>query len=547
MTIVSAMLLLYSFALLMVLVVGLPYWLVRMATAAKYREGLTQRLGVVPRRLRVTHPRRGGSRGWEEDSAAPETIWVHAVSVGEVVAVVELVRQLRAEGYRVVVSTTTRTGQRLARARFGEAHVFYFPFDLARIVRRYLRVLRPRMLILVETEFWPHVLNECRRAGVEVAVVNARISDRSYPRYLRLRRLWRPLLQRLSLVLAQSELDMERLREIGAPADRVRLGGNLKFDVRPAPTAAVTSALREHLPPGTRVLVCGSTVEGEEAMLIEAWSTLIARAGGGRARLCMVLAPRHPERCVAVAKLLDESGLAWERRTEWMHAQETLRPGSVFLLNSIGELASVYSLASVAFVGGSLVTAGGHNPLEPAQFAVPVVMGPHYQNFRGIVKRLLDADGIRIVGDAGMMSSSRSRRRAADSAPRVSVRPLASLGPSLVKILGELLGDAEEAQALGERGSAVFSSESGATARTVQALLALLADRSRSGGATDNVSDKAAADTLVGVDDADPVLLRSSESARLQTPAAPAGSSSAASTTTSSGSPTSASSTRVEA
>jgi 3-deoxy-D-manno-octulosonic-acid transferase len=439
----SALLLVYSASLIAVLVVGLPYWLVRMATAAKYREGLMQRLGRVPKVL-LKKPLRPI---WEAGSAETfETIWVHAVSVGEVAAVTELVTQLAMRGYRVVVSTTTRTGQRMARERFGEKSVFYFPLDLARIVRRYLRVLEPKMLVLVESEFWPNLLAECRRSGVVVAVVNARISDRSYPQYRRLRRVWRPILSGISLVLAQSELDVERLKAIGAPADRVRLGGNLKFDVRPPGTTAVTAALRENLPEGMQLLVCGSTLAGEEAMMLEAWASL----GMSRKRpgACMVIAPRHPERFGAVAKLLEQSGVVWERKTEWIRSPERLRPGSVFLLNSIGELASVYSLASVAFVGGSLVAAGGHNPLEPAQFGVPVVMGPYYHNFRTIVKRLLKDDAVRIV--------------------------TAAAGPgALDATLGELLVDAAMAEALGARGLAVFRSESGATARAVEALVSL--------------------------------------------------------------------------
>ncbi|HEY0797130.1 MAG TPA: 3-deoxy-D-manno-octulosonic acid transferase [Acidisarcina sp.] len=479
----SVVLFLYSVALVIALVVGLPYWLVRMATAAKYREGLAGRLGKVPPHLlkkpALPPGRRFAGRGNGSGGAILlgtkhefETIWVHAVSVGEVAAVTELVMQLAMRRYRVVVSTTTRTGQRLARERFGEKSVFYFPLDLRRIVRRYLKVLQPCLLVLVETEFWPNVLVECERAGVQVAVVNARISDRSFPRYKRLRRLWRPILRRLSLVLAQSELDAERLRTIGVPAERVRLGGNMKFDLRPGAEADVTTALREHLgataqnsyaEPGTqtRLLVCGSTVAGEEEMLLKAWGVLV-RGGSIKtgAGMCMVLAPRHPERFPAVARLLQESGLDWVRRTEWMRAPEKLRPGTVFLLNSIGELASVYSLASVAFVGGSLVSAGGHNPLEPARFGVPVVMGPHFHNFRTIVRRMIEKDAIRIVGAEG-------------EAAELAGTGAASRSP-LVTTLSALIGDPAEARSLGARGLGVFQNESGATALAVEALLGLL-------------------------------------------------------------------------
>src|SRR5271155_3251602 len=214
------LLILYSFGLFLVLLVGMPYWLLRMAPAGEDREGLHERLGWVPGRLRDRDPRR--------------TIWVHAVSVGEVLAASRLVNELGAcaPQYRVLLSTTTRTGQRLARERTGINHTFYFPLDFSWIVRRYLRLLDPALLVLVETEFWPNLLTACRHAAIPVAVVNGRVSDRSLPRYLRLRSLWKQVLAGVSIVLAQSEEDTKRLKAIGAPAGRVSFGGNLKFDVR---------------------------------------------------------------------------------------------------------------------------------------------------------------------------------------------------------------------------------------------------------------------------------------------------------------------------
>lgn len=418
------MLFFYSLALALVLIVGSPYWIFRMLTSGKYREGLGERLGFVPKRLRA-----------ETDSPV---IWVHAVSVGELLAAARMIEELKKNlpGWCVVVSTTTRTGQALARQRFGAENVFYFPLDFAFAVRAYLRALQPRALVLMETEFWPRLLVECRRTQIPVAVVNARISDRSWPRYLRLRFLWKRLLNGLSLALAQSETDVERLQAIGA--SHVRYGGNLKYDIRVAETAAVTRALAGQIAPGTKVLVCGSTLEGEERMLLDA----------APQDALVVLAPRHPERFEAVAQLLERSGRAWVRRSQWMDAPTPLAAESVFLLDSIGELASVYSLATVAFVGGSLVEAGGHNPLEAAQFRVPVVMGPNYENFRAIVERLRADDALRIVQ------------------------------PYTVKeALDTLFRDEKAAWAIGARGYAVFLAEAGATARAVDALLGLLGAR----------------------------------------------------------------------
>ncbi|MGA7886477.1 MAG: 3-deoxy-D-manno-octulosonic acid transferase [Acidobacteriaceae bacterium] len=415
----------YSLALLLVLVVGAPWWLLRMVTSGKYREGLGERLGRVPARV----------RGWL--TSAP-LIWIHAVSVGEVLAASRLIEDLtlRLPDWQIVVSTTTRTGQMLARERFGAQRVFYFPLDFAFAVRSWLRALNPHLLVLAETEFWPRMLTECRRADVLIAVVNARISDRSWPRYRRLARLWRPLLSGVSAVQAQTELDAERLRALGA--QNVCVGGNLKFDVRATRPAAVTERLREHLPPGARVLVGGSTLAGEEEMLLEAVPSGVVT----------ILAPRHPERFGDVAQILRRRGVPWVRRTEWVQSPAQLQPGSVFLLDSVGELASVYSLAEVAFVGGSLVPSGGHNPLEPAQFGVPVLMGESYENFRGIVETLRAADAIRIVGRE-----------------------------ELKAVVAQMFADAAAGRAMGERGRRVFEREAGATARAVEAILEILAVR----------------------------------------------------------------------
>jgi 3-deoxy-D-manno-octulosonic-acid transferase len=422
-------LILYTSVLFVVLVLGLPYWLLAMATNGKYREGLSERLGWVPDRLR--------------EGDARKTIWVHAVSVGEVLAASRLVNELSAcaPQYRVLLSTTTRTGQRLARERTGANHTFYFPLDFPWIVRRYLRVLDPVLLVLVETELWPNLLTACRQNAIPVAVVNGRVSDRSLPRYLRLRRLWKGILSGISIVLAQSQEDVKRLKAIGAPAGRVSFAGNLKFDVRSAEPAPITTTLREKLPTGTRVLVCGSTLEGEEEILLDAFRQLLKTIPD----CVMILAPRHPERFGRVVQLLKNRKETCVRRSNWMKRPVKIKPGTVILLDSIGELASVYALASVAFVGGSLVPAGGHNPLEPAQFAVPVVMGNHYANFRAIIDTLLQAEALKLATTE-----------------------------TLVPMLENLLTDHEAANALGVRALEVFHHESGATGRAVTALLGLL-------------------------------------------------------------------------
>lgn len=415
------MLAIYSFALLLVLAVGVPYWFFRMATSGKYREGLAERLGFVPRRL----------------GTSKRILWVHAVSVGEVLAASRLIEDLSAcSGCTVMISTTTRTGQRLARERFGADRVFYFPLDFAFAVRPYLRTLRPRMVVLLETEFWPRMLVECRRSGVPVAVVNARISDRSWPRYRRLRFLWKRLLNNFAVVLAQSQLDADRLAALGA--SNVKVGGNLKFDIRVVQPAAITETLRTQLAPGAKVVVCGSTLAGEEELLLDSLPP----------EVITILAPRHPERFDSVAALLASRNAPHVRRSQWITAPAPLAPGTVFLLDSIGQLASVYSLATIAVVGGGILLLGGHNPLEPAQFGVPAIIGPHYENFRGIVESLRKADAIVIADPADFPQAIRS-----------------------------LLSDESAAEAMGARARRVFEGEAGATERATTALLAVLRER----------------------------------------------------------------------
>jgi 3-deoxy-D-manno-octulosonic-acid transferase len=418
----------YNLALLTALVAGAPWWLWRMATTLKYREGLGERLGRVRERLHTAYGK--------------PIIWLHAVSVGEVLAVSRLVQEIDAAfpGYRLLISTTTRTGQELARTRFGADRVFYCPLDLTWAVRAYLNALKPRMLILAETEFWPNLLNGCFRRNIPVAVVNARISDRSWPRYQMLRRLWRPILVRLSRVLAQTHTDAERLVALGCQPELVSVSGNLKFDVRAVVESDATRFLQNQAE-GRRFLVAGSTIEGEESLLAAAWPRILSADPD----LVMVVAPRHPDRFDDVVSVMKIAGIGVMRRTSWpAHWAGTprlLRSGEVIVLDTIGELASVYSLASVAFVGGSLVPSGGHNPLEPAQFGVPIVMGPHYANFRAITDDLLANNAIRI-------------------APK----------EDLTRVLLELLSNPEEARKLGERARQVFEQQAGATARSIDAL-----------------------------------------------------------------------------
>jgi 3-deoxy-D-manno-octulosonic-acid transferase len=421
---------LYSVTLAVGMLVSLPYWLLQMARHGKYSKGLSERLGRVPSRLRL--PARD-----------EPVIWIHAVSVGEVLAVAGLVEELRHRlpRHRIFISTTTDTGQALARKRFGEEHVFYFPMDFAFAIRPYLRALRPQLVVIAETEFWPNFIQSAHAGGARIAVVNARISDRSWPSYRRFRGLLRRLLANVDLFLAQTPKDAARLQDIGASPERVRVAGNLKFDIpAPAPTAIVES-LRKSLTADAAgpILVCGSTVDGEEPLLLKAFENVLVQ----HPRAVMVLAPRHPERFPAVAALLEKMPIRFWRRSEW---NEEALTGGVLLLDTIGELAALYALADIAFVGGSLVPRGGHNILEPAQHGVATVVGNHTENFRDIVSLFQSRDAVRIVGPAEL--------------------PLVWM---------ELLANDGERIALGQRAAETMRSQIGATARTVDALQELLA------------------------------------------------------------------------
>lgn len=421
------MYLLYSALLAAGLLATLPYWLWQMSRHGKYHAGLRQRLGRVPRSL-ASQPFR-------------PAIWIHAVSVGEVLAVSGLVAELRQRypQHRIVVSTTTDTGQNLAGKHFGEENVFYFPMDFAFAIRPYLRLLRPQLIVIAETEFWPNFLRLAHATGARIAVVNARISDHSFPRYRRWRFLLTKVLRSIDLFLAQTEEDARRLHAIGAPAGRVHVSGNLKFDVPPPALPAIVTSLKAALHGSGPVLVCGSTMEGEEPLLLRAFENILASHPGA----VMILAPRHPERSAEVGRLLESLGVRFWRRSLWNGDAIT---GGVLLVDTIGELAALYSLADIAFVGGSLVPRGGHNIIEPAQHGVAIVVGNHTENFRDIVGLFQSRDALRVAGPAEL--------------------PL---------VFMELISNSPARLELGRRGAETLRSQTGATRRTADALAGLLA------------------------------------------------------------------------
>jgi 3-deoxy-D-manno-octulosonic-acid transferase len=421
----------YSLLLACAALLSLPWWIIQMLRLGKYRSGLGERLGFVPARL---------------SDAQPGSVWVHAVSVGEVLAVSKLIAELKQQhpDPQIFVSTTTATGQALARQRFGENRVFFMPLDFGFAVRRYLNALKPQMIVIAETEFWPNLLHLASKRGTSLAIVNARISDRSFPRYKRFKWFFGRVLSEVDLFLTQTADDAQRLREIGAPTERVRVSGNLKFDVRPNAKPALVSGLRADMGKDSPVIACGSTAEGEEEPLLAAFKTVQQQFPTA----VMILAPRHPERFEKVAALIPSQGFAVQRRSQWTPPQPI--PSGIFLLDSVGELAAVYELADIAFVGGSLVSTGGHNILEPAQHGAAILVGPHTFNFREMVSIFEQGGAVKTV-------------------------TAETLGPQLLS----LLSHSEERQNMGQAAKDLFAKHAGATGRTLDALAPLLQRQER--------------------------------------------------------------------
>ena len=374
------MYLLYSLLTLAVFVAVSPYFLYQAIRYKKYIGSLRQRLGFLPITFNID---------------AEESIWIHAVSVGEALTARALAADLKSRypRLRLFVSTTTIAGQQVARRSLSNVDaVFYFPFDWTFIVRRTLRLVRPRVFIMMETEIWPNLLRECRTQGVKTVLINGRISSRSYPRYRLVRRFFRRVLADLDRCCMQSEESARRLVDLGADPAHVIVTGSLKFDSLELPAPAAHGRPRDRvlrffrLSPNRTVVVAGSTLRGEEAAVLRAFSRIKVALPGALA----VIAPRHPERFGEVERLAREAGFVTTRRSELPIDAEPR--ADVVVLDTIGELAQLYQVATAVFVGGSLVDQGGHNILEPAIFGKPIVFGAHMQNFKEIADTFLTND-----------------------------------------------------------------------------------------------------------------------------------------------------------
>ena len=422
------MYLLYSLLYSLGLMVVAPYYLWRQRGCMGSR-ALRERFGKLPANL---HQSSSGA------------IWIHSVSVGETMAVANLVREI-AKSFpekRIFLSHVTPAGREAGEKRIPDiAGRFYLPFDWAWSVRRTLRAIRPAILIIVETELWPNLLRRAKDSGARVALINARVSDRSFQRYRALRPLLRHALENVDVVCAQTAQDAERFKEIGMRPERVTISGNLKFDAAHSPEAEFAGVLRATLAAAGRgpVLIAASTMPREEAQVLAAWRAVRAR----HPKAILILAPRHAARFGEVANLLKSGRLSSIRRTTCSKDAKQLAGQiasvEVFLLDTIGELAGLFAIADVVFMGGSLVPTGGHNLLEPAFWAKPIIYGPHMHNFRDVADLFL-------------------RENSA-----IQISSAVELG----QVVADLFADEGRRRALGDRALETLARQAGSTERTL--------------------------------------------------------------------------------
>lgn len=430
------MYLLYSFLLTLGFIILLPRFIVDAFRNGKYVTGLGERLGNLPQVNRDGVP----------------LIWLHCVSVGEAQAAQSLVQALQKSfpHFRLAISTTTVTGQKIARQIFAEQveAVFYVPIDWAWTVRRALRRVQPSLIIVMETELWPRLFRESRKRGIPTVLVNGRISDKSFRRYQRIRAFMRRVLDDLTLGIMQSDNDAKRIRDLGLDQNRIKVSGNLKFDSAAAEVdERLTNEIHERfrLGEGRPLIVAASTHAGEEAIVLDAFR----RIRQSHATTRLMFAPRHPERFQEVVAVLESSGFKFARRSSAPASDDAA--AEVILLDTIGELRAVYPLAEIVFVGGSLIPHGGHNVIEPARYGICTVTGPHTENFAAIVKVMLE--------DNALIQLTSSTDATAEMA----------------SVLDRLLSDEASRHTIGQRAKAVCDRKRGATEKTISFISEALA------------------------------------------------------------------------
>lgn len=434
----------YSLLLGLGFLILLPRFLLDAFHHGKYVAGFRERLGSLS-------PIKNDGR---------PVVWIHCVSVGETQAARPLVRGIRERFPEslIAISTTTLTGQNLAREVFKRdaARVFYFPFDWRWVVRRTLKAINPDTVLIMETELWPGFLRECKQQQIPVAIVNGRLSEQSFRRYRVIRRFMTRVLSSLSLAIMQTEADAERLRSLGMDASKTLVSGNLKFDAGTMPPPdSLTMEFRERfkITGDSGLILAASTHAPEEVIILNSLRQVISLTESKtESKPRLIIAPRHPERFTEVADLLKTSGLRWARRT-WP-SDGSDGQAEVVLLDSIGELNSIYPLASIVFVGGSIAKTGGHNILEPAALGAAVITGPHTYNFQSIVETFVKAGAI------------------------IQLKPMSDSAAivELANVISELLADPARRRELGGLAQSLVNENRGATERTLESLSSILSN-----------------------------------------------------------------------
>jgi 3-deoxy-D-manno-octulosonic-acid transferase len=426
----------YSLLLAVGLLILIPRFIHQALAHGKYLSGLRQRLGSVP----------------EFPHSGKPVIWLHSVSVGETQAARPLIESLRQvyPNHILVISTITQTGQDLARQILADraSAVFYFPFDWKWTVRRSLARVKPSLVLLMETELWPNFLKECASQSIPVALVNGRISRQSFRRYGLISRFMRRVLHDVSIAIMQTEKDAERIKTLGVPQERLFISGNLKFDSKDNPIASETIeglSQRFALSSNVPLILAASTHDPEERILLESFE-LVRKTGPAR----LMIAPRHPQRFEEVASLIQSKGFSWTRRSNAPDPRDS--SVDVILLDTIGELPSLYRFASVCFVGGSIVDKGGHNVLEPASVGACIVTGAYTHNFDEIVNLL----------------------RAEEALEQLPPLELDSAGSEIARTLLELIQDESKRVHMGKKAIAVVEANRGSTLKTIGLLNSLI-------------------------------------------------------------------------
>ncbi|CAN5421778.1 3-deoxy-D-manno-octulosonic acid transferase [soil metagenome] len=435
---------LYSILMTIAFIVLLPRFIFDAIFKGKYAAGFKQRMGFVPRL----------------ESKGKKVVWIHCVSVGESNAARPLIQRIKDDfpNCRIVVSTTTRSGQKLARSIFADIAdvVIYFPFDWKSTVRRSLRRIKPSVVLLMETEIWFNFIRETNRRRARIAIVNGRLSEKSFRRYGYIKRFIRRLFGKLDMALMQEKADATRLMSLGLRASKVKVTGNLKFDhnVEEHETA-LTNEFRDRfgISPDAPLIIAASTHAPEEEWILNAFKEVWKSSGANLPRL--MIAPRHPERFGEVVNSIKGTGFTWVKRSEAESSRDKV--AEVILLDSIGELRAAYPLAEIVFVGGSLIPHGGQSIFEPAAAGRAIVTGPHTANFEAAVSEFLDRDALIQL-------------------PSVAEKEIV---PKLVATFGDLLKDSVQRKQLGKNAHEVMDNNRGAVDRTIEFLTPLLGRRTK--------------------------------------------------------------------